>query len=69
MHLINSEPPSLDDLILQLDNPFTSGPGDLIPVVKELYARLQRAERALDEINPGWSYGAHFHCSCASCET
>lgn len=63
---MSEETVDLDDLVLQLDNPF-GGPADLVPVVKELYARLQRAERALDEINPGWEYGQHFHCSCASC--
>lgn len=58
----------LDELILAAENPFTGGPEDMILVVKKLAERLKRAEAALDEINPGWTYGAHFHCSCASCE-
>lgn len=66
---ICGDPVDLDTLLLEARNPFADSPPDLLTIIEVLYGRLQRAERALDEINPGWTYGAHFHCPCASCET
>jgi len=59
----------LDELLLAARNPFEGGPESVLDLVEALIHRVRRAERALDEINPGWEYGAHFRCDCASCET
>lgn len=51
-------------------NPFGKDrPVDTVDLLNAVMDRVEKVERALDEINPGWTYGGHFHCSCASCES
>jgi hypothetical protein len=66
---ICGDPVDLDTLLLEARNPFSDTPPDLLTIIEVLTGRLRRAERALDEINPGWEYGQHFHCTAACCET
>lgn len=55
---------------IQPMNPFdgTLGPQDLTEKVNELIEQVNTMAKALDELNPGWEYGAHAPaCNCASC--